>query len=69
MLTGGTLRPPDLDGNIPVSPQRFEDLFIGSGVELEALPFADVFARELRELAGAAAHAKSCGRALHLQHL
>jgi len=69
MLTGGTLRPPDLDGNIPVSPQRFLDLFIGSGVELEALPFAEVFARELRELATAAAHAKSCHRPLHLRHL
>ena len=31
---------------------------LGSGVELEAAPFADVFARELRELAAAAAHAQ-----------
>jgi hypothetical protein len=67
-LPGSSLRPSDIDGNIPISAQRFEDLFAGSGVELEALPFADVFARELRELAGAAAHAKSCGRPLHLRH-
>ena len=63
------LRPPDLDGNIPISPTGFEDLFIGDEVELEALPFADVFARELRELAGAAVHAKSCHRPLHLRRL
>ena len=66
---GGGLRAPDIDGNIPISPKGFEDLFIGSGVELEALPFAEVFARELRELASAAAHAKSCHRPLHLRHL
>ena len=48
---GRRLRPPTIDGNIPISAQGFEDLFAGSGVELEALPFADVFARELRELA------------------
>ena len=28
--------------------ERFEDLFLGSGVELEAWPFAEVFARELQ---------------------
>jgi hypothetical protein len=67
-LPGTTLRPPDIDGNIPISPQRFEDLFLGSGVELEAWPFAEVFARELSELAAAATHAKTCGRALHLRH-
>ena len=67
-LPGTKLRAPDVNGNIPIVPQAFEDLFAGSGVELEALPFADVFARELRELAGAAAHAKTCGRPLHLRH-
>ena len=67
--TGSGLRAPDVDGNIPISPQRFEDLFVDSDVELEALPFADVFARELRELATAAAHAKACHRPLHLRHL
>ena len=60
MPTGRGLRSPDLDGNLAITPDRFEDLFLGSGVELEALPFAEVFARELRELATAAAHAKSC---------
>jgi hypothetical protein len=68
-LPHSTLRGPDLDGNIPISPQRFEDLFAGCGVELEALPFAEVFAREMQELAGAATHARSCGRPLHLRHL
>jgi len=67
-LPGATLRPPHIDGNIPISPQRFEDLFMGSGVELEAWPFAEVFARELSELAAAATHARTCGRALHLGH-
>ena len=67
-LPGTTLRPADIDGNIPISPQRFEDLFRSSGVELEARPFAEVFARELSELAAAATHAKTCGRALHLRH-
>ena len=67
--TGTALRAPDVDGNIPISAKGFEDLFIDSGVELEALPFAEVFARELRELASAAAHAKSCHRPLHLRHL
>ena len=67
-LPGTSLRPADIDGNIPISPQRFEDLFQGSGVELQAWPFAEVFARELSELAAAATHAKSCGRALHLRH-
>jgi hypothetical protein len=65
---GLKLRPPDSDGNIAITAQGFEHLFEGSGVELEAVPFADVFARELRELAGAAAHAKTCGRPLHLRH-
>jgi hypothetical protein len=67
--TGSGLRAPDVEGNIALSAQRFEDLFVDSGVELEALPFADVFARELRELANAAAHAKACHRPLHLRHL
>jgi hypothetical protein len=65
---GLKLRPPDIDGNVAIAPQGFEHLFASSGVELEALPFVEVFARELRELAGAAAHAKSCGRPLHLRH-
>ena len=69
MPTGRTLRSPDIDGNLALSADRFEDLFLGSGVELEALPFAEVFARELRELATAAAHAKSCHRTLHLRRL
>jgi hypothetical protein len=67
-LSGVGLRPPDIDGNIPISPQGFEDLFLGSDVELEALPFADVFARELHELTAAAVHAKTCGLPLHLRH-
>ena len=69
MPTGSRLRSPDIDGNLAISPDRFEDLFLGSGVELEALPFAEVFARELRALATAAAHAKNCHRPLHLRHL
>jgi hypothetical protein len=66
--TSSRLRAPDLDGNVGLSPEAFEDLFAGSDVELEALPFAGVFARELRELGDAAAHAKSCLRPLHLRH-
>jgi hypothetical protein len=66
--TTSRLRAPDLDGNVALSPEGFEDLFAGSGVELEALPFAGVFARELRELADAATHARSCLRPLHLRH-
>jgi hypothetical protein len=62
------LRPPDADGNFAITPEGFESLFASSGVELEALPFADLFARELKELASAAAHAKTCGRPLHLRH-
>ena len=66
--TGRPLRAPDLDGNIALSPESFEDLFAGSGVELEALPFAGVFARELHELGNTAAHARSCHRPLHLRN-
>ncbi|HMF44419.1 MAG TPA: hypothetical protein VKQ32_27285 [Polyangia bacterium] len=66
---GSRLRAADIDGNIPISPQGFEDLFDGSDVELEALPFAQVFGRELRDLAIAATHAKLCGRPLHLHHV
>ena len=63
---GRWLRPADEEGNIPISAEGFEDLFAVTGVELEALPFADAFGREIHELARAAAHAASCGRPLHL---
>jgi len=66
-LPGVSLQPIDDDGNIPLSPRRFEDLFRDSDVELERLPFATVFERELHALAGAAAHAATCGRRLHLR--
>jgi hypothetical protein len=66
-LPGVSLQPIDDDGNIPLSPRRFEDLFRDSDVELESLPFASVFERELHALAGAAAHAATCGRVLHLR--
>ena len=65
-LPGVALLPTDEDGSIALSAGRFRDLFRDSGVELEALPFAHVFAREMAELAGAAAHAANCGRPLHL---
>jgi hypothetical protein len=68
-LPGTKLRLPDVEGNVPISPQGFEALFLGSGVELEALPFAEVFARELRDLAAAAAHARTCHRPLHLRRI
>ena len=51
-----------------VTASGFEALFLGTDVELEAAPFVAVFARELHELAAAAAHAASCGRALRLYH-
>jgi len=66
---GRSLRPADEEGNVPITAEGFEELFAGTGVELEALPFAHVFERELRELAVAAAHASSCGRPLHLFHV
>jgi hypothetical protein len=66
---GRWLRPPDEEGNVPISAEGFEDLFAGTGVELEALPFARAFEREIHELAVAAAHASSCGRPLHLRHV
>ena len=40
---GRWLRPADEEGNVPISAEGFEDLFAGTGVELEALPFADAF--------------------------
>jgi len=67
-LPGVSLRPNDDDGNIPLSPGRFDNLFRGTDVELERLPFAQAFDRELQALAGAAAHAASCGRPLLLRH-
>jgi hypothetical protein len=66
-LPGVALMPTDEDGNLSLSPGRFENLFRDSDVELERLPFATAFERELHVLAGAAAHAASCGRVLHLQ--
>ena len=66
---GHSLRPPDEEGNVPISAEGFEDLFAGTGVELETLPFADAFGREIHELARAAAHAASCGRPLHLHQI
>jgi hypothetical protein len=66
---GRALRPADEEGNVPISAEGFEDLFADTGVELEALPFADAFGREIHELALAAAHAASCGRPLHLHHV
>lgn len=69
LLPGTTLRPADADGDIPITASGFEALFLGSGVELEAAPFIVVFARELHEVAVAAAHAASCGRALRLYRL
>jgi hypothetical protein len=68
-LPGRALRPADEEGNVPISPEGFADLFAGTGVELEALPFAYVFGREISELAAAAEHAASCGRPLHLHHV
>jgi hypothetical protein len=68
-LPGVSLQPIDDDGNIPLSAGRFEDLFRDSDVELESLPFATVFERELHALAGAAAHAATCGRVLHLRQV
>ena len=67
-LPGTTLRPADADGDIPITASGFEALFLGTDVELEAAPFVAVFARELHELAAAAKHAASCGRALRLHH-
>ena len=67
-LPGAALPPADGEGNLAISARGFEDVFAGSDVELEAWPFTAVFARELRELAGAAAHAATCGRPLHLRH-
>jgi len=66
-LPGVALLPADEDGNIPLSAGRFEVLFRDSDVELESLPFATAFQRELHDLAGAAAHAATCGRVLHLR--
>jgi hypothetical protein len=68
-LPGVALLPADDDGSIALSAGRFRDLFRDSDVELEALPFSQVFAREMAELAGAAAHAASCGRPLLLRDL
>jgi hypothetical protein len=68
-LPGVSLLPTDDDGSIALSAGRFEDLFRDSDVELERLPFATVFGRELQALAGAAAHAATCGRPLHLRHV
>ena len=45
---GTRLRPADEEGNVPISAEGFEDLFAGTGVELEALPFARAFEREIR---------------------
>jgi len=66
---GRSLRSTDDDGHVSISAAGFEDLFAGTGVELEALPFAHAFERELGELAVAAAHATTCGRPLHLHHV
>jgi hypothetical protein len=66
-LPGVSLLPADEDGNIPLSARRFETLFRDSDVELESLPFVTAFERELHALAGAAAHAATCGRPLHLR--
>jgi hypothetical protein len=66
-LPGVPLQPTDDEGSLPLSPRRFEDLFRDSDVELERLPFATAFERELHALAGAAAHAATCGRTLHLR--
>ena len=63
------LPPVDANGDTSISPRGFQAVFLGSEVELEALPFAEVFERELRELAGAAAHARYCGRPLHVRHV
>jgi hypothetical protein len=68
-VPGRGLRPADEEGNVPMSAEGFEDLFAGTGVELEALPFARAFEREIQELAVAAAHASTCGRPLHLRHV
>ena len=68
-LPGVALLPADDDGSIALSPGRFEDSFRDSDVELERLPFATVFERELHALAVAAAHAARCGRPLHLRHV
>jgi len=68
-VPGLALRPADDDGSIALSPRSFEELFVDSGVELEAVPFGDAFARELRELAAAAAHARTCGRPLRLHQV
>jgi hypothetical protein len=61
--------PADAEGDTSISPRGFEALFRDCDVELEALPFAEVFARELRELAGAAGHARYCDRPLRLHHV
>jgi hypothetical protein len=68
-LPGVSLLPADEDGNIALSARRFEDLFRDSDVELESLPFATAFERELHALAGAAAHAATCGRPLQLRRV
>jgi hypothetical protein len=68
-LPGVALQPIDDDGNIPLSPRRFEDLFRDTDVELESLPFATAFEHELHALAVAAAHAATCGRVLHLRQV
>lgn len=62
------LPPVDANGDTSISPRGFEVLFQGSDVELDALPFAAVFERELRALAGAAGHARYCGRPLRVHH-
>lgn len=67
--SGRSLRSTDDDGNLSISAAGFQDLFAGTGVELEALPFARAFERELGQLAVAAAHATTCGRPLHLHHV
>jgi len=63
------VRPADEEGSVAISAQAFEDLFAGSDVELEAIPFAAAFARELQDLAGAAAHARRSGHRLHLRQV
>ena len=68
-VAGGSLRPTDDDGTIPISPEGFASLFAGTDVELESLPFAAVFAETLRALEAAAAHAADCGRALRLHQI
>jgi hypothetical protein len=68
-VAGRSLRATEEDGTVPMSPENFEDLFAGTDVELESLPFAAVFAETLRELEAAAAHAAGCGRALRLHRV